>query len=115
MYNIKINYQDNNGITKQITVNADLSDLSEIQFVSEMHITAPGFLNLNNPKVDNRIACHKINVDRLDDIRCDCSGGLWEIRDGISWKDSKNKEIKSNKIEFNWKKYYDVIDKYGNK
>ena len=113
MYNIKINYQDNNGIAKQIPVNVVLSDLSVIHFVSEMHITAPTFLNLDDSKVDNRIACQKMNVDRLNNIWCDCSGGLWEIRDGIPWKDRKNKEIKSNRIEFNWKKYYDVIDKYG--
>ena len=115
MYNIKINYQDNNGITKQIPVNVVLSDLSFVQFISQMHITAPAFLNADDSKIDKRIACGKIDVDRLDNIWYDCSGELWEIRDGIPWKHRKNKEIQSNKIEFNWKKYHQVIDKYGNK
>ena len=114
MYNIKINYQDNNEITKQIPVNLVLSDLSVVQFISQMHITAPAFLNADDSKIDKRITCGKIDVDRLDNIRYDCSGELWEIRDGIPWKLRKNKEIKSNKIEFNWKKYHQVIDKYGN-
>ena len=83
MYNIKINYQDNNGITKQIPVNVVLSDLSFVQFISQMHITAPAFLNADDSKIDKRIACGKIDVDRLDNIRYDCSGELWEIRDGI--------------------------------
>ena len=114
MYNIKINYQDNNGITKQVPVNVVLSDLSVIQLISQMHITTPAFLNADDSKIDKRIACGKIDVDRLDNIRYDCSGELWEIRDGIPWKFRKNKETKSNKIEFNWKKYHQVIDKYGN-